>query len=463
MSTVFIKQTHTNGFSRTWRINPSNGPQTLGSSRLAALTSLAPTAPGIEGVFEYVEQNWYWINLSAALSNPNDIRRRIDGQTKIDLKDSVVEFYFAEKPSDLHDKLETSTGASPRDNYGQASVLEIVKFGEHTLSLQTMPAGKGLSATALELKKLHGDAVSVLQRPVHVENTHAFTSVPMKNAFGKETQKNAAIAMGFFVLFLGAALFGPKSSHEAPLDAALQPRAVTLTLQQLPPKNRQAKAPEQAKKPTDKSAAGAKNFAQTLKAVSSSRLSKLLGKVALHAAVTKNVIVTRGVASIENTGQALAAVGKANKSGVDWGAETKGNGVNIATSGNGKGVGNGYGQLSSGNTGNAGVGLIEDESEISGGLDREVIAQIIKSNLGQVLYCYERQLSANPELFGKVAVKFTIDAGGTVDSQKIGDTTLRNSAVENCILKKIAGWKFPAPTGGTKVVVSYPFLFKSTN
>ena len=109
------------------------------------------------------------------------------------------------------------------------------------------------------------------------------------------------------------------------------------------------------------------------------------------------------------------------------------------------------------------MGLLEDEGEITGGLDREVIAQYIKSRLGEILYCYERQLSANPDLYGKVAVKFSIAGTGAVETQRIGDTTLKNATVEGCILQKVAKWKFPTPEGGTKVLVTYPFLFKSTN
>ena len=127
------------------------------------------------------------------------------------------------------------------------------------------------------------------------------------------------------------------------------------------------------------------------------------------------------------------------------------------------GSASGMGGLAAGGTGSGGVGLIEEEGEITGGLDREIIAQYIKSKLGQILYCYERQLSAKPDLFGKVAVKFTIGPSGQVEQQLIGDTTLKNATVEGCILNRVAAWKFPAPQGGTRVLVTYPFLFKSTN
>jgi outer membrane biosynthesis protein TonB len=112
--------------------------------------------------------------------------------------------------------------------------------------------------------------------------------------------------------------------------------------------------------------------------------------------------------------------------------------------------------------GNAEVGILEEESEVDGGLDRDVIARVIQSQLGQIRYCYERQLSANPELYGKVLVKFTIGGTGNVVAQMVGNTSLNNAMVEGCILRRIAGWQFPQPKGGTNVLVSYPFLFKST-
>jgi outer membrane biosynthesis protein TonB len=107
--------------------------------------------------------------------------------------------------------------------------------------------------------------------------------------------------------------------------------------------------------------------------------------------------------------------------------------------------------------------VIDEETIVDGGLDPEVIAVYIKSQLGQIRYCYERQLSANPDLYGKVQIKFTIGGDGRVVEQSIGTTTMKNAAVEGCILRRVSGWRFPKPTGGTAVVVTYPFLFKATN
>jgi TonB family protein len=155
----------------------------------------------------------------------------------------------------------------------------------------------------------------------------------------------------------------------------------------------------------------------------------------------------------------------------NWGQEAQGTagvggqGVNLQGL---KGIGDGSGAGAAGHPsghglGSSGVEMLEDGKEIGGGLDREVIAQYIKSQIGQILYCYERQLSANPDLYGKVAVRFTIGSSGKVETQRIGQSTLRNTAVEGCILQQVARWQFPVPEGGTKVNVTYPFLFKSTN
>ncbi|MCX7978607.1 MAG: AgmX/PglI C-terminal domain-containing protein, partial [Bdellovibrionaceae bacterium] len=160
---------------------------------------------------------------------------------------------------------------------------------------------------------------------------------------------------------------------------------------------------------------------------------------------------------------ALASVGQV-KTTKDWAEFSSGRGkTGLSTVGGGSGKISGLGGLAAGRTGQGGVGLIEDETEVVGGLDREVIAEVIRSKLGQILYCYERQLSANPDLYGKVSVKFTIGPSGQVESQFINDTTLKDKSVEGCILSRVASWKFPAPAGGTRVNVMYPFIFKSTN
>ncbi|MDZ4677549.1 MAG: AgmX/PglI C-terminal domain-containing protein [Oligoflexia bacterium] len=211
--------------------------------------------------------------------------------------------------------------------------------------------------------------------------------------------------------------------------------------------------------------------AQVNKAVSSLRkagLQSVISKIASRAAANAKLI-----AVLAGTPQADASIpsqmgGIAPSSVIDNKQGITGNNKGfkmgaIGTGGKGGGTG-GYKAgtgLGTGSVGNGEVGIDDEESIVEGGLDREVIAAVIREHLGQIRYCYERQLSASPDLYGKVKIKFSIDAGGLVDTQSIGQTTLKNAMVEECILRRIATWKFPKPKGGTKVLVSYPFLFKS--
>lgn len=101
---------------------------------------------------------------------------------------------------------------------------------------------------------------------------------------------------------------------------------------------------------------------------------------------------------------------------------------------------------------------------IMGSLDKELIRRVIREHLPQIRYCYEKELTRNPGLFGKVSTQFTISAEGSVQSAEVtkGDSTLNNAEVERCITSKIRTWVFPKPKGGGVVIVKYPFIFKTT-
>lgn len=198
-------------------------------------------------------------------------------------------------------------------------------------------------------------------------------------------------------------------------------------------------------------------------------LGAMIGKVAARASKSALLVEAAGVSPDKGTsGRALGVGGGSALDKLGGGGGGRGSqlakigGVGTAGKGGGSTGYKGTGALSLGNVGNAEVGVLEDETEIEGGLDKEAIARVIRSQLGQIRYCYERQLSANPELYGKILVKFTIGSAGAVVAQAIGNSSLNNAMVEGCILRRVAGWQFPQPRGGTNVLVTYPFLFKST-
>ncbi len=94
----------------------------------------------------------------------------------------------------------------------------------------------------------------------------------------------------------------------------------------------------------------------------------------------------------------------------------------------------------------------------SGHLAPEVISRVIASHYGEVRYCYEKQLKMNPDLEGKLTVRFTIGTDGHISNATIEESTLNNMEVESCVLYKVKNWQFPRPRGGS-VTVIFPFIF----
>jgi Ca-activated chloride channel family protein len=85
-----------------------------------------------------------------------------------------------------------------------------------------------------------------------------------------------------------------------------------------------------------------------------------------------------------------------------------------------------------------------------GGVDRE-----IKRQLNRIRHCYEKQLVLDPELTGKLAARFSIDAHGKVTS--VETSGLENEALAQCVAGVIRTIQFPE--SDAEAEVSYPFVF----
>ena len=96
--------------------------------------------------------------------------------------------------------------------------------------------------------------------------------------------------------------------------------------------------------------------------------------------------------------------------------------------------------------------------EAVGSLSKEVIRRVIRRHLNEVRFCYEQQLSAQPDLSGRVTVSFIIAPTGAVQSSAIRASTLGNASVDGCIAQAARRWSFPQPEGGGVVAVNYPFV-----
>jgi hypothetical protein len=133
---------------------------------------------------------------------------------------------------------------------------------------------------------------------------------------------------------------------------------------------------------------------------------------------------------------------------------TIGHGAGI---GQGQGFGNGRGRLGGAHQAST-PSLRQAAVEVSGRLPTEVIQRIVRQNFGRFRLCYENGLRSNPNLQGRVAVRFAIGTDGSVATAVDGGSDLPDAAVVACVARAFLNLSFPSPEGG-KVTVVYPIVF----
>ncbi len=152
----------------------------------------------------------------------------------------------------------------------------------------------------------------------------------------------------------------------------------------------------------------------------------------------------RGGGGISERGIGLANVGTAGRGGGGRG---------------GGGYGKGAGDLGERNS--RVPKIVPGNPQVQGSLDREIIKRVVRQHRGEIKFCYEGELQKNKGLEGRVTVRFTISATGSVVSAVVKESSLNNASVERCITDKIRRWIFPEPKGGGIVMVNYPFNLSS--
>jgi hypothetical protein len=102
-------------------------------------------------------------------------------------------------------------------------------------------------------------------------------------------------------------------------------------------------------------------------------------------------------------------------------------------------------------------------TQVNGRLPPEAVQRVIRQSSGRFRACYEAGLKQNPELEGRVAVKFVIDREGQVAlASPWADTTLADASVARCVTRAYQAMTFPKPEGGIVTVV-YPIVFTRTS
>jgi outer membrane biosynthesis protein TonB len=102
-----------------------------------------------------------------------------------------------------------------------------------------------------------------------------------------------------------------------------------------------------------------------------------------------------------------------------------------------------------------------EEAEIdSAEIDQSKLGSFVKARFGLIKACYENALKRNPNLKGKITIRFTIlETGGLADIEA-SVNTIGSADVASCIMATMRSWRTPFKPSGP-VTVEYPFVFTS--
>lgn len=237
----------------------------------------------------------------------------------------------------------------------------------------------------------------------------------------------------------------PKEEEKPPEDA--------------PPSEEAKKDEKKEEKPAKDSA---EHKAEVQKTVAQKGLVKILGSVGSGGSGALANVLAAGGGFSDDIGAALAGAGGVAIATEAGGPTRKGEGAAQAAS---------IGGLATTGGGNVklrekqdvavrGSVSAEGEAEVdSPTVDKEALGKFIRLRLRSIQGCYEAQLKRNPQLRGKIVLRFTIGTRGQVVEVSIDSDTMGNDEVASCVMRLVKAWRLPfTPEGDTPV--SFPFLFQ---
>jgi TonB family protein len=102
---------------------------------------------------------------------------------------------------------------------------------------------------------------------------------------------------------------------------------------------------------------------------------------------------------------------------------------------------------------------VKEVQKKSGTLAPEAVRNTIMAKKDQIQVCFDGEKKKDDKLAGKVVTEFTVELDGTVSSAAVKEATLKNEAVQNCLVTFVKKLTFPKPEGESNVKVTFPFAF----
>jgi TonB family protein len=94
-----------------------------------------------------------------------------------------------------------------------------------------------------------------------------------------------------------------------------------------------------------------------------------------------------------------------------------------------------------------------------GKVDASVVRAKIRRDLPKINRCYESALRYEPELAGKVKVRFAVVRMGHVKGLQVVENTTGHSGVERCVARVVSAIRFPSRRKGKSLRFTFPFVF----
>jgi TonB family protein len=279
-----------------------------------------------------------------------------------------------------------------------------------------------------------------------------------------------AVVAGLTHAFLVAAALMTPPAYAAPQDL-LRPGIgtfdTTLLIQEKPkprprgePKPQVARAPGPRRPgPAAAPKAPGRRKAQDVGLLAVLRTSgpgvdRVLGSTDVSVALNQAMTGLRGPGELADHGGA----GGLGTRGIGGGGE----GGSVGIGGLGTHGGGGDGPVALGGRRPKGPTVLPGRTVTIGALGKEDVGRVMRRHAPRFRHCYERELSRDPNLAGKVVLHFTIAPTGQVTNAKVTESTVGDVALERCLTEVMRSVPFPSPKGGGVVMVTYPFLFAQT-
>jgi hypothetical protein len=222
------------------------------------------------------------------------------------------------------------------------------------------------------------------------------------------------------------------------------------------------KAPPKPRDPEAEARAAAERRARLAADVQKMGVLKILGAKGENGSVADLV---KGGDVSGDADKVFAQVGGVGVATTGGGLRSKGAGGTGSLRGGGSLRASGPGEVGTGEKGGerAVKGIVKDSAptDVDGSLDPSVIAREIRGRLGAIKACYEAGLKRNPNIGGKLQLRFEVSTVGKVTSAEIENDSMHDDEVASCIKSRVMTWRFPAPAGGS-VQFSYPFIFQAS-